>query len=533
MHKSSPADYVVVGGGSAGCVLANRLSAAPDVRVTLIEAGGWDRNILIRMPAGFLGLMRTGIVNWRYSSEPQPSLGGRVLYAPRGKVLGGSSSINGMVYARGDSSDYDRWAQLGNRGWTYDDCLPLFQKAERYDGVPAEGRGTDGPLRTMRHGVHHPLAKAFVEAGLQYGLPYNDDFNMGDQLGVGPVDSTLADGQRCSVASAYLHPIRERPNLTVLTKALATRVVVESGRATGVAVQRNGSTSMIHADREIILSGGAVNSPQLLQLSGIGDGDHLRRIGIAVTHELPGVGQNLQDHPAATLKQRCTQPITLWPQTKPLRAALSVLRYWLTKEGPSAYHGLEAMAFVNTRPEVVCPDLQYFFVHIMYENNGRDIIDEHGFMLYFTLQRPESRGSIMIRSADPKQAPAIDFNYFEQQIDLDTLRDGIRIGREIVAQPGFDALRGEEYGPGAAAQSDAEIEDYIRRTVTSNYHLSGTCKMGADDQAVVDDRLRVRGLEGLRVVDASIMPTVVSGNTNAPTIMIAEKGAEMVLQDQG
>jgi choline dehydrogenase len=289
---------------------------------------------------------------------------------------------------------------------------------------------------------------------------------------------------------------------------------------------------MIHAEREIILSGGAVNSPQLLQLSGIGDGDHLRGIGIAVTHELPGVGQNLQDHPAATLKQRCTQPITLWPRTKPLHAALAVLRYWLTKEGPGAYHGLEAMAFVNTRPEVVCPDLQYFLVHSMYENNGRDITDEHGFMPYLTLQRPASRGTIMIRSADPKQAPAIDFNYFEQQIDLDTLRDGIRIGREIVAQPGFDALRGEEYGPGATAQSDAEIEDYIRRTVTSNYHLSGTCKMGPDDRAVVDHRLRVHGLEGLRVADASIMPTVVSGNTNAPTIMIAEKCAEMVLQDR-
>jgi choline dehydrogenase len=300
MQKSSSADYVVVGGGSAGCVLANRLSADPDVRVTLIEAGGWDRNPLIRMPAGFLGLMRTGMVNWRYNSEPQPSLGGRVLYAPRGKVLGGSSSINGMVYARGDSSDYDRWAQLGNPGWSYDDCLPLFQKAERYDGAPAEGRGTNGPLRTTRRCVHDPLAKAFVEAAQQYGLPYNDDFNMGDQLGVGPVDSTLADGQRWSAASAYLHPVKERPNLTILTKALATRVMIEGGRATGVAVQRNGSTSMIHAEREIILSGGAVNSPQLLQLSGIGDGDHLSGIGIAVTHELPGVGQNLQDHPAAT-----------------------------------------------------------------------------------------------------------------------------------------------------------------------------------------------------------------------------------------
>ena len=474
-------DYIVVGGGSAGCVLANRLSADAGNRVTLIEAGGWDRNVLIRMPAGFLGLMKTGLVNWRYDALPQESLGGRVLYVPRGKVLGGSSSINGMVYARGDSSDYDHWAQLGNRGWTYDDCLPFFQKAESYDGGPTEGRGKAGPLRTTRKGIESPLAKAFVDAGKQYGLPYNDDFNMGEQLGVGPVDSTLANGQRWSTATAYLHPIKDRPNLTILTNALATRVVVEKGRAIGVEVQQRGGRSTLHAEREVILCGGAVNSPQLLQLSGIGDGDHLKQVGIPVVHELPGVGRNLQDHPAATLKQRISQPLSLWPQTKPLRAGLAMLQYWLTKQGPGAYHGLEAMAFVNTRPEVVCPDLQCFFVHVMYENNGRDIIDGHGFMLYFTLQRPESRGSIMIRSTDPKQPPAIDFNYFDQPIDLATMREGIKIGREIIAQSAFDALRAEEYGPGAAATSDAEIEAYIRRTVTSNYHLSGTCKMGPDD----------------------------------------------------
>ncbi|MEM7024377.1 MAG: choline dehydrogenase [Pseudomonadota bacterium] len=533
MPQTQATDYVVVGGGSAGCVLAHRLSEDPGVQVTLIEAGGWDSNPLIRMPAGFLGLMRTGFVNWRYNSDPQENLGGRVLYAPRGKVLGGSSSINGMVYARGDASDYDHWAQLGNRGWSYDECLPLFAKAETYERGPLEGRGSSGPLRTSRKGVESPLAKAFLAAGEQLGHPYNDDFNMGDQEGFGPVDSTISDSRRWSTATGYLHPIKDRPNLTILTKALATRILIENGRAVGVEVVRGGNPSVVRAEREVILSGGAINSPQLLQLSGIGDGDHLRGLGISVTHELPGVGQNLQDHPAASLKQTLLQPISLLPQTKPLRAALATARYVLTGQGPGAHHGLEAMAFLKTRPEVICPDLQYFFIHIMYENNGRTIIDQHGFMLYFTLQRPESRGSIMIKSADPNDAPAIDLNYFDRPIDLETMREGIRMGREIVAQTAFDELRGEEYGPGAAATTDEAIDDYIRRTVVSNYHLSGTCKMGADEHAVVDERLRVRGLAGLRVIDASIMPTVVSGNTNAPTIMIAEKGSEMIRADRG
>ncbi len=523
------ADFVIVGGGSAGCVLANRLSADPAVRVVLLEAGKWDRHPFIRMPAGFLPLMQSGALDWGYSSEPQKNLANRVLYLPRGKVIGGSSAINGMVYFRGDQSDYDQWAQLGNPGWSFADCLPFFIQSEGHLTGPREGHGTDGPLKTLRHGVHHPLSKAFVAAAQQMGLPWNDDLNHGGQYGVGETDSTMLGNRRWSAADAYLHPVRNRPNLQVITGARALRVGIAKGRAVSVEYAVHGRVQTVAAAREVILSGGAVNSPQLLQLSGIGDPDHLTPLGIPVMHDLKGVGRNLQDHPAMTVKQLCTQPITLLSQTRPVVSALQVARYFLTGSGPAAYHGGEAQMLVKTRPDVIAPDLQYFMTNILYTNNGRTIINKHGFMTYFTLQRPGSRGTVKIRSADPAQPPAIDLNYFDDPNDIATMREGIRISRRLFAQPAFDPYRGEEYQPGAAAQSDADLDAYLRSEVTSNYHLSGTCKMGIDPMAVVDHTLRVRGLDGLRVIDASIMPRVVSGNTNAPTIMIAEKGARMIL----
>lgn len=524
-------DYVVVGAGSAGCVMAGRLSADPSRRVALLEAGGRDNSIFISMPAGFLQLMQTGQVDWGYQTEPQGNLGGRRIHSPRGKVLGGSSSVNGMVYVRGDRSDFDHWAQLGCRGWSYDDCLPYFMKSESFEGGAGSTRGREGPLRVTRRGIHHPYAKAFAEACRQYGLPGNDDFNSGaDQEGVGPTDSTMADNKRWSSSRAYLWPALPRPNLQVLTRSHATKIIVENGRAVGVEYVAGGKRRVIRAEREVILCGGAVNSPQLLQLSGIGSPDHLRALGVPVVHELDGVGRNLQDHPGiGGVKQSSPVPISYYSSVSLLAKAKALGQYLITGGGPAANNGLEAMAFVRSRPGLVAPDLQYFMTMLMYEDSGRAIVPEHGYMVVFTLQRPESRGSVMIRSADPFAAPAIDPNYFQRDVDLHTMREGVKIGRDIFAQAAFDPYRGPEYAPGVGVKSDADIDAWVRNHVDSNYHLSGTCKMGVDEHAVVDERLNVRGIDGLRVVDASIMPTVVSGNTNAATIMIAERGADFAL----
>lgn len=525
-------DYIVVGAGSAGCVVAGRLSEDPRTRVVLLEAGGSDHNMFIHMPAGFLQLMETGEVDWGYATVPQQHLGGRRIHSPRGKVLGGSSSVNGMVYVRGDRSDFDHWAQLGNRGWSFDHCLPYFRKSENFEagaGGPARGHG--GPLRVTRRGIRHPYARAFYEACRQYGLASNDDFNDGiDQEGVGPTDSTMADNKRWSSSRAFLWPAMSRANLRVLTKAHATRVIFEGKRAVGVEFTHKGTLRQLRANREVILCGGAVNSPQLLQLSGVGDGEHLQDVGIAVIHDLKGVGRNLQDHPGiGGVKQRSSVPISLYSQVSLFAKARALGQYLLTGGGPAANNGLEAMAFVRSRPGLVAPDLQYFMTLLMYEDSGRRIVPGHGYMAVFTLQRPESRGTVMIRSSDPMTAPDIDPNYFEREIDLHTMREGVKIAREIFAQPAFDPFRADEYAPGPKVVSDSEIEDWIRQNVDSNYHLSGTCKMGRDEMAVVDDQLRVRGLDGLRVIDASIMPTVVSGNTNAATIMIAERGVDFIV----
>lgn len=529
MSKIS-AEYVIVGGGSAGCVLANRLSADPAVRVVLVEAGGWDRDPFIAMPAGFIQLMRSGRYDWGYKTEPVPGLEGRSLFWPRGKVVGGSSSINGMIYVRGHPSDYDGWAQQGNRGWSYEECLPYFRKSERWVGGGNDVHGGDGELNTSRQPPVHPVARAFVAAAVEAGHPANPDMNSGDQRGFGPCDSTIGGARRSSAAAAFLHPVKNRKNLTVLTRTLATRVLLEKERAVGIECLSGGKPLRILADGEIILAGGTINSPQLLQLSGIGPADRLRRAGVEPLHDLPGVGENLQDHLVATVKQGTRGARMLSAEVAWWRAAMSLGRYALLRSGPAAHHGIQVLGFADSRPGLAAPDIQYHLLLLMYDNHGRSIDGAEGFMPYFNLSRPQSRGRIFVRSADPTAAPAIQPNYLQEGEDVRVMREGLKIARDIIARPAFDAYRSHEFAPGADIAGDAEIDRYVRRTAESVYHPVGTCKMGSDSFSVVDDRLRVRGIDRLRVIDASIMPTISSGNTNAPTIMIAERGASFVLE---
>ncbi len=521
-------DFVIVGAGSAGCVLANRLSADPAIKVALLEAGPGDKNFLIHMPVGYAALMKTGWVDWRYHTERQAAMNGRQLFWPRGKVLGGSSSVNAMIYIRGVPSDYDVWAQLGNRGWDWDSVLPYFKKAESYHAGADDYHGGDGPLKVTRPGIAHPLNVAWIEAGQQAGYPYTPDFNGAEQEGFGPVDCTISGGRRASAAVCYLRPAASRPNLTVITGAHVTRLLLDRGRAVGVEYAQKKQRREIRAGREIILSGGAINSPQLLLLSGIGPAAEIGKHGIRPVHELPGVGKNLQDHLHGAVKCNCA-PVSLYSQMKPSALARHVPYYLLTGKGPASAMVLETLAFLKTRPDVVAPDLEYHFVPVLYADHGRVLIYRHGFMGYYNMQRPEARGEITLKSADPLAHPAIQPNYLQNEEDLRTLRDGFKMLREVFRQKAFAPYDGKEFQPGPAVETDPDIDDYHRATGKSLYHPVGTCAMGGDGMAVVDETLRVRGLDGLRVVDASIMPRLVSGNTNAPTIMIAEKAADMIL----
>jgi choline dehydrogenase len=523
-------DYIIVGSGSAGSVLANRLSADPKTTVLLLEAGGSDQSLLIRMPAG-IAKLDTPQFNWRYDTAPQPAMKNRRMYWPRGKTLGGSSSINAMVYIRGQAQDYDRWRQLGNAGWSYENVLPFFKKAEHNERLADKFHGQDGPLNVAERPYTNKLSHVFVEAAEQAGIPFNPDFNGAWQHGSGLYQVTQKRGQRWSAANAYLHPVASRPNLTILPLAQATRIILEKTRARGVDYVKDGKSAAARARREVLLAAGAVNSPHLLLLSGIGPADELRAAGIGVAHDLPGVGKNLQDHINVNVIHAATQKITLDGKSRGLPSLLTALQFALFKSGPGTSNVAEAGAFLSTRGDQQIPDIQFHFIPAQVVDHGRTILDGHGVTLHACCLRPESRGEIRLAGADPLAPPVIDPNYLASGYDLKILIDGIRRARDVFAAKAFKPYLGAERLPGATLQSDAQLEEFIRATAETEYHPVGTCKMGSDGLAVVDERLRLRGIEGLRVIDASIMPTLVSGNTNAPTIMIAEKGAAMILED--
>ena len=538
MPRARSFDYIVVGAGSAGCVLANRLSADPACSVLLVEAGGKDRNPLFRLPMLMGKLFHAGIYNWCYHTEPVPSLGGRSLYWPRGKVLGGSSTINGMIYVRGNRHDYDRWAQMGLAGWSYDEVLPAFRRSEGHVERDGAYHGRGGELTVCRARSTNPLFDVFVEAGRQAGQPVNDDFNGAEQQGVGRYDFTIRRGRRCSTSTAFLRPIRHRRNLAIASGNLVRRVVVEGARATGVDLVQGAETQTIRAEREVILCAGTVNSPQLLMLSGIGPGDELKRHRIPVVHELPGVGRNLQDHVDCVLAYACTKPITLYRELRADRMIRSVAEGMLYGRGIATTFPYEAGAFLKTRPDLLAPDVQVHFMPAL-ENVAKlhfpkpfrkpPLEETHGFSLRVGPLNPESRGWIGLRSADPADAPLIQPNYLESEADCRTTIAGIRMVRDVIAQSAFAAYRGQEVAPGEAVQSDAELTAWLRANAMTTFHPVGTCRMGTDPMAVVDAKLAVHGIAGLRVADASVMPVIVSGNTNAPAIMIGEKAAEFIL----
>jgi choline dehydrogenase len=516
-------DYIVVGAGSAGCVLAARLSEDPHCTVLLLEAGGPDTPKEIRIPAAFSKLFRSEW-DWAYYTEPQVHAAGRRLYWPRGRVLGGCSSINAMIYMRGLASDYDGWEALGNPGWGWNDVQRYFLRMEDFAASASEHFGHGGPLAVNTLRTKNPLSRAFVEAAAQAGWPRCANFNSGHPLGAGFYQVTQRRGQRCSAADAYLAPARSRVHLRVETGALALKLLVERARVTGVRYAQGQAVHEARAAREVILCGGTVNSPQLLLLSGIGPGDDLRRQGIAVAADLPGVGANLHDHPAIGVCYASKKPVSL-STAESLR---NLLRYVLLRSGPLASNGAEAGAFVKSRPDLPGPDLQFHFGPVLYVDHGLSLLRPHGFTLAPALVRPRSRGHLKLQSSDPAAPPAIDPHYLAAPEDERALREGVRLARDVARQPAFDPFRGEELLPGRSSQDDSALSRFVRERVETLYHPVGTCKMGSDSQAVVDARLRVHGVEGLRVADASVMPEIVSGNTNAPVMMMAEKAADMV-----
>jgi choline dehydrogenase len=524
-------DYVIVGAGSAGCVLADRLSADGARRVLLLEYGGSDRSIFIQMPSALSIPMNMPKYDWSYHTEPEPRLNGRRLHTPRGKVLGGSSSINGLVYIRGNPLDFERWAEEGALGWAYRDVLPYFKRAENREEGGDEYRGSGGKLQTRYGTLTNPLHAAWLAAAGEAGYPHSADVNGFQQEGFGRMDMTVGNGRRCSTANAYLRPAMNRSNLRVLSHALATRIVFDGRRVRALEYQYGGQTRRVDVAQELILCGGPINSPQLLKLSGVGPSEELRALGIDVRHDLPGVGENLQDHLEFYFQVACREPVSLYSSINLWSRALIGARWLLRKDGLGATNHFETCGFIRSRAGVAYPDIQYHFLPMAVAYDGSSLAQEHGFQAHVGPMRSKSRGWVRLASADPRDKPRILFNYLSHPDDWNEMRACVRLTREIFAQAAFDRYRGRELQPGAAVQSDEQIDAFIRAKVESAYHPSCTCKMGAssDPMAVVDPQARVHGLEALRVVDSSIMPSVTTGNLNAPTIMLAEKAADHIL----
>ena len=521
-------DYVIIGAGSAGSVLANRLGEDYRLRILILEAGPPDSSFLLKMPAGFASLGEKSPYNWRYETVPQVHCNNRRMYWPRGKTLGGSSSINAMLYVRGNAWDYDHWRQLGNQGWSYEDVLPFFKKAENNERGADQFHGIGGPLNVADQADPAKISEAFVKAAEQAGHKRLADFNGAQQEGVGYYQVTQKSQERWSTASAYLRPAVERNknNVHVVTGALVERIILDKNHAMGVRYVVNGRDEVARSEREIILCGGAVNSPQLLMLSGIGPADHLKSVGVRPLFDLPGVGGNLQDHLDAAILQECKTRDTYDRANK----LWSLWQYKTKKKGPGTSPIAETGGFISTQNGLAAPDVQLHFLPVLVADHGRTRLKKNGYTLHVCALRPESTGTIRLKSSDPKAHPLIDANYLAAAKDLETLKAGVKMGRDILAQSGMDPYRAGEMEPGPAAKTDAEIEQWIRARCETIYHPVGTCKMGPDNDpnAVVDHECKVHGITGLRVVDASVMPSLIGGNTNAPTIMIAERGAAYI-----
>ena len=532
MENSDTYDYIIVGAGSAGCVLANRLTENGKYTVLIVEAGPEDKAMSLKIPAAMLSNLRSSRHNWAYQGDPEPELGGRVIRHDRGKTLGGSSSINGMVFIRGHALDFEGWRESGCEGWGYADVLPYFKRMENYGGGESKFRGGSGPLKVQRPIPDNPLALAFVQAGIEAGYPHTDDICGYCQEGFGVLDQSIYRGERWSAARAYLNPARSRSNLSIETGARVQRVLLRDHLATGVQYKnRQGREITVSAGKEIILAAGAVGSPQILMLSGLGPQAHLQDFGIAVIADLPGVGQNLNDHPDFVLKYKCLQPVSIWPKTKPLARTVAGMQWLMSRRGICASNHFDVVACVRSSAGVEYPDLQYTIMPIAVDDETWAPIPEHAFQVHLGLMRAYSRGQIELRDADPATPPRILVNYLKDKRDREIMRSGIRLVRELLGQPAFASLCGAEIFPGKQAQSDTDLDRHLNTHTTTQWHLSGTARMGpeSDPDAVVDSSGRVHGIAGLRVVDASIMPSVTNGNTNSPTLMIAEKLCDAIL----